>query len=187
MAASLSPARIPCPSLRRPAASSAPPPRADAPRRGPRRRAPRVHTMAVCAAGAIEHHPATDGVRISFKRVLCRRPLGGKKAPAHHAQHRDREHQAKPSHKRLLLFQWRVYTTFRRSALRKTSYAMEAGSTKICQKKKLTEERHCFLSNPDHSFPADHEETGQLWRSKRSTVSQSPVEPRAIPAFAQSA
>src|SRR5436309_27759 len=82
--------------------------------------APRVHAVAVCTARAIETHPAADGVRVPFERVPCRRVLGGEKAAADHAQHRDREHRARQSHTRFLL-QWRVYTPSGGAALGKIS------------------------------------------------------------------
>src|SRR6266850_3071252 len=63
--------------------------------------ASRVHAVTVGTARAIETHAAADGVRIAFKRVLCRRALGSEKA-AGHAQHRDREQRARPSHKYFL-------------------------------------------------------------------------------------
>ena len=80
--------------------------------------APRVHAVAVCTARAIKTHPAADGVRVPFERVLCRWVLGGEKVAADHAQHPDREHRARPSHTRFLL-QWRVYTTSGGAALGK--------------------------------------------------------------------
>src|SRR6266566_4008874 len=64
--------------------------------------ASRVHTVAVRTAGAIKPHPAADGVGVSFKRVLCRGILGGRKAHGRRAHDCNGEHREYPSHKRLL-------------------------------------------------------------------------------------
>src|SRR5439155_15572929 len=53
-------------------------------------------------ARAKETHPATDSVRVSLERVLCRRVLGGQKTAAGRVQDRGNEHRSRPLHKRFL-------------------------------------------------------------------------------------